>query len=171
MHGMSQGSEYNSWKLKMSQFFHGLHTHKTCHPLSTLGMLWNDVYDSVFQFPPISNNFAQPLKRRGTTFHRPQSTAWSTLCEWDVSHWLHEANGGHTRYWTVFRYLKKYIFFKVYLWPTESYLYSQSFEIHRFGHNLFISVDWFPYMNCNTAKSLRLLHVAFLFLFSINCNG
>ena len=43
---------------------------------------------------------AQPLKRSGTTFHRTQSTAWSTLCEGDVV--LHEANGGHTRYWQVF---------------------------------------------------------------------
>jgi hypothetical protein len=38
-------------------------------------MLWIDVYNSVFQFPPIFNNFAQLLKRSGTTFHRPQSTA------------------------------------------------------------------------------------------------
>jgi hypothetical protein len=47
------------------------------------GMLWIDVYDSMFQLPPISSNFAQPLKS-GITFHKPQSTAWSTLCEWDV---------------------------------------------------------------------------------------
>ncbi len=40
------------------------------------------IYDSVFQFLPISSNFAQPLKRSGTTFHRPQST----LCEGDVLH-------------------------------------------------------------------------------------
>ncbi len=33
---------------------------------------------------PISSNFAQPLKRSGPTFHRPQSTTWSTLCEGDV---------------------------------------------------------------------------------------
>ena len=33
-----------------------------------------DLYDSVFQFPPISRNFTQPLKRSGTTFHRPKST-------------------------------------------------------------------------------------------------
>jgi hypothetical protein len=72
---LPRGSVHNSWKLKMSQFFHGLHTHPTCHPLSMFGMLWIDVYDSVFQFPPISCNFAQPLKRSGTTFHRPQSTA------------------------------------------------------------------------------------------------
>jgi hypothetical protein len=39
------------------------------------GMLWIDVYDSVFQFPPISSNYTQSLKRIGTTFHRPQSTA------------------------------------------------------------------------------------------------
>ena len=42
-------------------------------PLSMFGMLWIDVYDSVFQFPPC--NFAQPLKSSGTKFHRPQSTA------------------------------------------------------------------------------------------------
>jgi hypothetical protein len=39
------------------------------------GMLWIDLYDSVFQFPPISINFAQPLKRSGTTYHRPYSMA------------------------------------------------------------------------------------------------
>jgi hypothetical protein len=39
------------------------------------GMLWLNVYDSVFQFLPISSNIALPLKRRVTTFHRPQSTA------------------------------------------------------------------------------------------------
>jgi hypothetical protein len=37
-------------------------------------MLWIDMYDSVFQFPPKSSNFAQPLKRSGTIFHRSQST-------------------------------------------------------------------------------------------------
>jgi hypothetical protein len=33
------------------------------------GMLWIDGYDSVFQFLPMSSNFAQSLKRSGTTFH------------------------------------------------------------------------------------------------------
>ncbi len=70
---MLQGSVHNSWMLKISQFMHGQHTHQTCHPLSMFGMLWIDVYDSVFQFQPISSNF-----------HRPQSTTWSTLCEGDV---------------------------------------------------------------------------------------
>ncbi len=87
MHGpMLQGSVHNSWKLKTSQFLHGQHTHRTCHRLSMFGMLWIGVYDSVFQFLPISSNFAQPLKRSGPTFHRPQSTTWSTLCEGDVLH-------------------------------------------------------------------------------------
>ena len=61
---------HNSWKLKMPQFFHGLHTHQTCHPLSVFGILWIYVYDSMFQFLPISSNFAQTLKRNGTTFPR-----------------------------------------------------------------------------------------------------
>ncbi len=82
MHGpMLQGSVHNSWKLKTSQFLHGQHTHRTCHPLSMFGMLWIGVYDSVFQFLPIASNFTQPLKRSGPTFQRPQSTTWSTLCD------------------------------------------------------------------------------------------
>ena len=34
-------------------------------PIEMFGMLWIDVYDSVFQFPTISSNYAQPLKRSG----------------------------------------------------------------------------------------------------------
>ncbi len=93
-----KGSVQNSWKLKTSQFLNGQHTHQTCHPLSMFGMLWIGVYDSMFQFLPISSNFTQPLKRSGPTFNRPQSTTWSTLCEGDVLHCV-----SHTRYWLVFR--------------------------------------------------------------------
>ncbi len=81
---MLQGSVHNSWKLKTSQFLHGHHTQRICHPLSMFGILWIGVYDSVFLFLPISSNFAQPLKRSGQTLHWPQSTTWSTLCERDV---------------------------------------------------------------------------------------
>jgi hypothetical protein len=42
--------------------------------IEQVGMLWIDVYNSMFQFPPISSNLAQPFKKIGTTFHRPQST-------------------------------------------------------------------------------------------------
>jgi hypothetical protein len=38
-------------------------------------MLSINVYDIEFQFPPTFSNFAQALKRRGTTFHKPQSSA------------------------------------------------------------------------------------------------
>ncbi len=81
---MLQGSVHNSWKLKTSQFLHGQHTHRTCQPLSMFGMLWIGVYDNVFRFLPISINFAQPLKRSGPTFHRPQSTTRLTLCKGDL---------------------------------------------------------------------------------------
>ncbi len=85
MHGpMLQGSVHNSLKLNTSQILHDQHTHWTYHTLSMFGMLWIGVYDSVFQFLPTSSNFAQPLKRSGPTFHRPQSTTWSTLCKGDV---------------------------------------------------------------------------------------
>ncbi len=59
---------------------------KYCLQICLFGMLWIGVYDSMFQFLPISSNFAQPLKRSGSTFHRPQSTTWSTLCEGGVFH-------------------------------------------------------------------------------------
>ena len=39
-------------------------------------------------------------------------------------------------------------------------------ENHRLGPNEFISIDWFPSMNFNSVKSLKLLHVVLIFLFS-----
>jgi hypothetical protein len=41
-------------------------------PFSMFGMLWMDVYDSMFEFPPISRNFTQPLKRSETTGRNQQ---------------------------------------------------------------------------------------------------
>ncbi len=91
MHGpLLQGFVHNYWKLKTSEFLHGQHTHRTCHPLSMFGMLWIGVYDSLFQFLPISSNFAHSLKRSGPTFHRPKSTTWSTLCKADVLHFVRQ---------------------------------------------------------------------------------
>ncbi len=93
MHGpMLQGSVHNSWKLKTSQFLHGQHTHRTCHPLSMFGMLWIGVYDRVFQFLPISRNFAQPLKRSGPTSHNQQPDqlyAKEMRCTAWGKRWLH----------------------------------------------------------------------------------
>ncbi len=88
-----QGSVDNSWKLKTSQFVHGQHTHRTCHPLSMFGMLWIGVYDSVFQFLPISSNFAQSLKRSGPTSHnqQPDQLYAKKMCctAWD-KWWSHQ---------------------------------------------------------------------------------
>jgi hypothetical protein len=42
-------------------------------------------------------------------------------------------------------------------------------EIPRLEPNWFISIDWFPYMNINSVKSLKLLHDVFIFVFSIDC--
>ena len=108
---MSQVSVHNSWQLKMSQFFHGLHTHESCHPLSMFGMLWIDVYDSMIQFPITSSNFKRPLKRSGTTFHWPQSTAWSTVCEGGVSHCMRQMVITPNTDW--FSDSRPYFYFKV----------------------------------------------------------
>ena len=126
---MSKGSVHNSWNLKMSQFFHGLYAHQTCLGCS------GSTCTTVFQFPPISSNFAQPLKRSGTTFHRPQSTAWSTLCDGDVSRCMRQMVVTPDTDW--FSEPCPYFFLR-YLWPTDAFLYSQSCEIHRLVPNEFI---------------------------------
>ena len=59
----------------------------------------------------------------GQQFHRPHSTACSTLNE-----------GGHTRHWLVF-WSAPLPFILGILWPTDTYLYSQSCGIHRLGPN------------------------------------
>ena len=95
---MLKGSVYNSWKLKMSQFFHGLHTYRY-----VFEHVWDALDWRVRQRVPGPANvlkLAQPLKRSGTTFHRTQSTAWSTLCEGDVSHCMRQMVD--TKYWLVF---------------------------------------------------------------------
>ena len=116
---LSQGFVYNSWTLKMSQFFHGLHTHQTCHPLNMFGMLLIDMYESMFQFQTKSSIIAQPLKRSGTTFHRPQSTPWSTLWAGDVSGWMRQIVLTGILIQTPTFSLR-------YSCPTDEYLYLQS---------------------------------------------
>jgi hypothetical protein len=89
----------------------------------------------VFQFLPISSYFEQPLKRSGTTFHRPQSTAWSTICEGDVSRCMKPMVVTPDIDW--FSDPRPYLFFTC-LWLTDAYLYSQLCEIHRVWANEFI---------------------------------
>ncbi len=77
-----------SWKHLsscMASILTGHVTHWAC-----LGCSGSAYTTACFQFLPISSNFAQPLKRSGPTFHRPQSTTWSTLCEGDVLHCMRQ---------------------------------------------------------------------------------
>ena len=87
---MSQRSVHNSLKLKVSQFFHGLHTHMTCHALSMFGMLWRDVYTSVFQFSPISKTSHSHWKGAGqhSTINSLINSMWRRCIA------LHELNYG-----------------------------------------------------------------------------
>ncbi len=88
MHGpMLQVSVYNSSKLKTSSCscMGSILTVYVTH-WAWLGCYWSaymTACSSSCQYPETS---LQPLKRSGPTFHRPQSTAWSTLCEGDVLH-------------------------------------------------------------------------------------
>ena len=56
--------------------------------MSPIEHVWDALDRRVRQRVPVPANIqqirTQPLKRSGTTFHRPQSTALSTLCEGDV---------------------------------------------------------------------------------------
>ena len=63
----------------------------------------------------------------------PQATINSLINSmWRRCVALHEANGGHTRYWLVFWSMPLLVFlFSV----SDAYLYSQPCEIHRLGPN------------------------------------
>jgi hypothetical protein len=77
------------WKLKMSQFFHGLHTHQIHQPLSMFAMLWIDVYDSVFQFTAIEEEWDNIPQ---ATMNNPINSMRRRCVM------LYEANGCDTRY-------------------------------------------------------------------------
>jgi transposase len=61
-----------------------------------------------------SSKFAQPLKGSGSTFHSLINTMQRKCVA------LHEANGGHVRYWMVFWSMP--LLFLRYLWPKDPYL-------------------------------------------------
>ena len=153
---MLQGSVHNSWKLKMSQFLHGLHTHQT------IEHVWDALYWRVRQRVPVPANIQQLHTAIDEEWDNiPQATINSLInstrrrCVAMHCFWIHAPT-----------------FFKLRcLWPTDAYLYSQSCEVHRLGFNEFISIDWFPYINCNSVKSWKLLHFVFIFLFSVVCEA
>lgn len=57
--------------------------------------LYTTTCSSFYQYP----KFHTARRRRTATFHRPQSTAWSTLWKTCCTVW---GNGGHSRYWLLF---------------------------------------------------------------------
>ncbi len=78
-----------------------LTTDRTCHPLSIFGMLCIGVYDSVFQYLPISSNFA--LQRRANFAIEEE---WTNIPQATINNLinsmrrrcvaLHEGNDGQT---------------------------------------------------------------------------
>ena len=108
------------------------------------------MYDSVFQ----------PLQGSGTTFPRPNQLYAKEICCAACGKMVVTPDTDWFSDPCPYHFLRN-------VWLPDAYLYSQSCEIHRLGPNKIISIDWFPYMNCNSVKSLTFLHVAFIFLFII----
>ena len=137
--------------LKMSQLFHGLHTH-----MSPIEHVWDALDQRVRQCVRVPANSQQ--------LHTAIEDEWDNIPQATINSLiasmrrkcvaLHEAYRAHTRYWLVFWSTPLPL---RYLWPTDAYLYSQSCEIHRLGPNEFISIDRLPYMNCNSVKYLKIV--------------
>ena len=150
----------------MSQFFYGLHPLQTCHPLSIFGMLWIDVYDSVFQFPPISSNFGLAIEEEWDNI--PQATINSLIQSMRRKCVvLYDANGGHIRYWLVFWFTPPFFLGTISMTNRPILVFPVVKSI-SLGPNELISFDWFPYTNCYSVKSFKLSHVAFIFWFSVH---
>ncbi len=103
-HGpMLQGSVHNSWKLKTSQFLHGQHSHRTCHPLSTFGMLWISVYDSLCysscQYPATSHSHWRGVDQNSTCHNQQPDQLYAKLmcCITWGKWWSHQILTG---FWT-----------------------------------------------------------------------
>jgi hypothetical protein len=142
-HGpMSQGSVHNSWKLKIACILTRDVTHWAC--LGCSGLTCMTACSSSHQYPATSHS---QWRRVGQ--HSP-ATINNLVCERDVSRYMRQMMVTPDNDW--FSDPRPYLF-----------LYSQSYEVHRLGPNGCISIDWFPYMNCHSVKSLKLLHSAFIF--------
>ena len=96
-----QGSVHNLWIQTMYQFLLGLHCHQACHPLSMFGMLWINMYQ---QCDPVPANIQQLRKAIEEEWDNiPQATINSLINSMRrrcVA--VHDADGGHTRYWPDF---------------------------------------------------------------------
>ena len=89
MHGpMSQGSVHNCWKLKMSQFFHGLHTHH----MSSIEPVWDALDQRLRQHVLVPADIQQLHTAIEEEWDNiPQATI-NSLCEGEVSGkwWSHQ---------------------------------------------------------------------------------
>ncbi len=93
MHGtVLQGSVHNSWKLKTSQFLHGQHTHRTCHPLSMFGMLWAYTTEcfSSWQYPATSHSYWRGVNQHSTGQQHDQLYAKEMCCTVWGKWWSHQ---------------------------------------------------------------------------------
>ena len=125
--------------------------------MSPIKHVWDALDQHVQQRAPVHANIKQHSHCSEVGQHSTINSLISSMRRRCFG--LHDANGRHTRHWLVL--IHDPTLFLRYLWPTDAYLYSQSCEIHRLGPSEFISIDSFPYMNCNSVKSLKLLHLYF----------
>jgi hypothetical protein len=90
--------------------------------ISPIKHVWDALDRCVQQCIPVPLNSQQlhtALKRSRTTFHRPKSTAWSTIrrrCAVWGKWWSHQILTGYL--------IHDPNYFLRYLWPTDAYLYS-----------------------------------------------
>jgi hypothetical protein len=135
MHGpVSQGSVHNSWKLKTSQFFYGLHTHQT--PWACLGCsrsMCRTACSSSRQYPETSHSDWRVGQHSPGHNQQPDQLYVKEMCHaaWG-KWWSHQILTGFLIYNPTFSLR--------YLWPTDAFLYSQSCEIHRLGPNEFMEL-------------------------------
>ncbi len=98
---MLQRSVHNSWKLKTSQFLHGQHS----PDMSPIEHVWDALDRHIRHRVPVPDNIQQlrtTIEEEWTNI--PQATINNLINSMQrrcVA--LHKANGGHTRFWLVFR--------------------------------------------------------------------
>ena len=94
---MPQGSVHNSWKLKMSQFFHGLHTHQ-------IENFWDALDRRVQQHVPVPAIIQQLLTAVEKEWNNILQATINSLINSMLRRCvvLYEVNGDHTRYGLFF---------------------------------------------------------------------
>ena len=144
MHGpMSQGSVHNSWKLKMSQFFH---THQT----SPIEHVWDALDWRVRQCVPVLANIQQLC----TVIEEEWDNIPQATINTQISCMRRRCVALHTRYWLVFWSTPLTFFLKVSVTNRCISVFPVMWKIRA---------KWIycNLLSCNSVKYLKLLHVAF----------